>query len=132
MRFPLHVVALLLLVASLLINLAFWGGVSTSKVLGPIVPDAVRLQAPLAYTWLVIGDAAARALGVEEPLARFAESQFHDPSRVVESRPLAGVRVLDERSDWLKLVHPLPLILLPIALLLWWRRPRGLKTFGGR
>ncbi len=81
MRFPLHVVALLLLVASLLINLAFWGGVSTSKVLGPIVPDAVRLQAPLAYTWLVIGDAAARArLGRAQRLAEAGASPAADPA----------------------------------------------------
>ncbi len=132
MRFPMHVVALVLLVVSLLINLAFWGGVSTSKVLGPSVPDAVRLQAPLAYTWILAGDAAARVLGLEEALARFAESQLQDPSRVVESRALAGARVMEERSGWLKPLHPLPLILLPIAVLLWWRRPRGLKTFGGR
>jgi hypothetical protein len=36
------------------------------------------------------------------------------------------------RSTWMKPLHPAPLSLAPLALFLWWRRPRGLQTFGGR
>jgi hypothetical protein len=69
---------------------------------------------------------------MQENLSRFAEAQLHDPLRVAEQRSLAVERALEARSAWLKLLHPLPLVLLPLSLFLWWRRPRGLKTFGGR
>ncbi len=132
MRLPLYVPATVLLLISVLINCAFWGGVASSRVLGAVVPEPLRLQAPLAYTWLLAGDAAGSALGLEEVLAGFAEAQLGNVSQVVEVRSLAAERALEARSAWLKLMHPLPLLLLPVALLLWWRRPRGFKTFGGR
>jgi hypothetical protein len=132
MRLPLHAAAALALVASVVLNSAFWGGVASSPTLGPVVVEPLRLQAPLAYTWLILGEAAGSALGMQESLGRFAEGQLQDPARIAEQRSLAVDRALEARSGWLKLLHPLPLILLPLSLLLWWRRPRGLKTFGGR
>lgn len=132
MRLPSHVLATLTLVICVLINCAFWGGVATSKTLGPVVPDALRLQAPLAYTWLLLGETSGRALGLGESMAAFAEAQIDDPARVIEDRALAAERVLAGRSGWLKPLHSMPLLLLPLAAYLWWRRPRGLKTFGGK
>jgi hypothetical protein len=120
------------LAASVVVNCAFWGGVASSPTLGPVVVEPLRLQAPLAYTWLILGEAAGSALGMQESLGRFAEGQLQDPARIAEQRSLAVDRALEARSSWLKLLHPLPLILLPLSLLFWWRRPRGLKTFGGR
>ena len=123
---------LLALAVSVVINSAFWGGVASSSILGPVIVEPLRLQAPLAYTWLLVGEAAGSALGMQENLSRFAEAQLRDPSHVAEQRSLAVERALEARSAWLKLLHPLPLVLLPLSLFLWWRRPRGLKTFGGR
>lgn len=132
MRLPMYLPAVLVLVACVLINCAFWGGVASSRVLGPVVPEALRLQAPLAYTWLLVGEAAGSAIGMQERLAGFAERLLGDLAPLLESRSLAAERVLDARPGWLKLLHSLPLVLLPLALLLWWRRPRGFKTFSSR
>ncbi len=132
MRLPMYAPALLALVVCVLINCAFWGGVAHSRVLGPVVPEALRLQAPLAYTWLVLGEAAGSIAGLGETLAGFAEAGLGDTAPLIESRSLAAERVLESRPGWLKLLHGLPLVLLPLALLLWWRRPRGFKTFSSR
>lgn len=132
MRLPMYLVATVLLVLCVTVNLAFWGGIASSGSIAPVLRDPLRLQAPLAYTWLLGGEAIAGPLGLETALAGFAESQVREPDQVISEQALAVDRLMAARSTWLKPLHPAPLLLAPLALVLWWRRPRGLKTFGGR
>lgn len=132
MRIPAHVIASLLLALTLALNAAFWGGVGLSPALGSVVRQPLPMQAPLAYTWLLIGENLGRPLGLQDSLVAFAEGNIEDLPRVVEGGPLAVERLLQSQAGWIGILHGAPLILLPITVFLWWRRPRGLKTFGGR
>lgn len=132
MRFPAYAIASLLFALTLAVNAAFWGGVGLSPTLGPVIRQPLPMQAPLAYTWLLIGENVGRPLGLEDALAGFAEANIDGLPQVLEGGPVAVERLLQSRSGWIAALHGVPLILLPIALFLWWRRPRGLKTFGGR
>lgn len=132
MRLPMHALSLVLLLACLLVNLAFWAGVAGSAVLGPSLRDPLRVQAPLAYSYLLLGEALAGPLGMTESLARFAEANVERHGYVTETQAVAVDRLLAARSGWLGALHLAPLWLLPVVAFLWWRRPRRLQTFGGR
>lgn len=132
MRLPMYLATTLVLMFCVAINLAFWGGIASSSSMAPVLREPLRLQAPLAYTWLLAGEAIAGPLGMGSALADFAESHIDQPDYVLAEQALAVDRLMAARSTWLKPLHPAPLLLAPLALFLWWRRPRGLKTFGGR
>ena len=127
-----HAVSLLVWLLSLLVNLAFWAGVAGSAVLGPSLREPLRMQAPLAYSYLLIGEALAAPLGMTASMAAFAETNVERHAHVTERPAVAVDRLMAARSGWLGAMHLAPLWLLPVVGFLWWRRPRKLQTFGGR
>jgi hypothetical protein len=121
-----------LLLVCVAVNVCFWGGVAASTSLAPVLREPLSREAPLAYTYLLAGEAIAAPLGLDESFAAFAEGQVQDPAQVLEVSALSVDRLMRARSGWLKPLHSAPLLLAPLALILWWRRPRPIKTFGGR
>jgi hypothetical protein len=132
MQMPSYPIPTGLLLICLALDLAFWGGVAGSRTLSPVLREPLRMQAPLAYSYLLAGETVGSALGMTESLAGFAESNVDTPEQVLADPVLAVDRLMAARSGWLKPLHPAPLLLAPVALVLWWRRPRPFKTFGGR
>jgi hypothetical protein len=78
MRLPMYRLATLLLILCVAVNLAFWGEIGRSSSMAPVLREPLRLQAPLAYAWLLAGKAIAEPLGMGSTLADSAESQV-DP-----------------------------------------------------
>ena len=132
MRIAKHTVAGLLCVLSLLPNLAFWGGLSHSPRVAPVLAERLPSEAPLAYTWWLIGGGLGGLAGLDAALVDFAESRLDGIEALVESRGLAVDRVMAARPGWLQALHAAPLVLLAVTLLLWWRRPRRLSLFKSR
>jgi hypothetical protein len=132
MRLPMHAVAMFIWVVCLLVNLAFWAGVGGSAVLGPSLREPLRVQAPLAYSYLLLGEALTAPLGMTESMAGFAEANVERHAYVTEMPAVAVDRLMAARSGWVGSLHLAPLWLLPVVGFLWWRRPRKLQTFGRR
>lgn len=132
MRIAKHTVAGLLCVLSLLPNLAFWGGLSHSPRVAPVLAERLPSEAPLAYTWWLIGGALGGLTGTDAALVEFAESRLDGIEALVETRALAVDRVMQARPGWLRGLHVAPLVLFALTVLLWWRRPRRVSLFKSR
>jgi hypothetical protein len=132
MRIAKHTLAGLLCVLSLLPNLAFWGGLSHSPRVAPVLAERLPSEAPLAYTWWLLGGGLGGLAGIDGALVEFAESRLDGIESLVESRALAVDRVMAARPAWLRTLHAAPPVLLGLALLLWWLRPRKVSLFKSR
>ena len=60
MRIPMYALATAMLLICLALNLGFWGGVAASKTPAPVLRDPHSREAPLAYSYLLAGEAAFR------------------------------------------------------------------------
>ncbi|MCG6118630.1 MAG: hypothetical protein MEQ07_10640 [Aquimonas sp.] len=132
MRIAKHTAAGLLCALSLVPNLAFWGGLAHSPQVAPVLQERLPSEAPLAYTWWLIGGAVGGMSGMDAALVEFAESRLEGIEGLVESKPLAVDRVMAARPTWLRTLHPAPLLLFAVAAVLWWRRPRHVSLFKSR
>ena len=138
MKGRLHVISGLLFALVLLFDLAVWGGVKDIPHVGPKITETARTQAPLAFTYIALGellDAYAPALGRFG--TDYATQAFEPGFERINEDPNMAIVALFERlwNRELAVVRfaywPAP-VLLALFLLAWWMRPRKVRLMGGR
>jgi hypothetical protein len=133
MKSRLHVIALVLFVASLLYNVIVWGGVRTLGDVGVAISDSARREAPLAATYIAAGniiDAAVPSLG-EFGGARLA-SALGDAFASIRTTPGVAMDLvfgpaLNASHTWLRTTYWATPVLLLIAVITWVRRPKPVR-----
>lgn len=138
MKVRLHLLAFLLLLASLLYDLVIWGAVPALDEVGPAIADSARREAPLAATYIALGapiDGAIpflRSFGQERLTTALAEGF----ERIREDRTVAMDLIFgaswNNQHRWIKTMYWAPLPLLLLTLVLWLRRPRQVHTLATR
>jgi len=132
----LHVVALVLFVLTLLYDLVVWGALPRIPEVGDDIVASANREAPLAATYILLGDPIDSTF---LPLQAFGEARL--TSALSEGFPriqadstvaidLIFNTTWNAAHSWLKTVYWMPPVLLVLSAILWWRRPRKVKTFG--
>lgn len=138
MKGKLHIVSGLLLLLVLGFDLVVWGGVRDIPEVGTKITETARTQAPLAYTYIVLGellDGAVPALGRYG--TDYASRAFAPAVERIQADPNLAIVALFEGTlnsthATLRLAYWLAPVLLAVFLVAWWRRPRRLSLMGGR
>lgn len=138
MKGRLHVISGLLFVLVLLFDLAVWGGVKDIPHVGPKITETARTQAPLAFTYIALGellDASAPALGRFG--TDYATQAFEPGFERIKEDPNMAITALFERI-WnrelavVRFAYWAAPVLLALFLLAWWMRPRKVSLMRGR
>jgi hypothetical protein len=134
MKNRLHVIALVLFVLCFLYDIVVWGGVQALPDVGPAIADSARREAPLAATYIAIGnvvDSALPSLGAFGS-ARLANA-FGDGFERIRADPTVAMDLIfsstwNAAHSWIKLMYWATPILLLLALILWVRRPKQVRV----
>ncbi len=135
-RLPL--IALVLFALALLYDLVVWGAVPRLPDVGPEIAGSAAREAPIAATYITLGSPLDEAMPA---LQRFGERRlqaaFGDGfDRIREDSTVAMdllfTQTWNAQHRWLKTMYWAPLVLLVLTALLWWRRPRQVRTLGRR
>lgn len=138
MKSNLHVIALVLFLLSLGYNLLVWGAAPRLPEVGDNFAASARREAPLVATFMTIGspiDAAVpafQAFGEKRLTAAFSEGFDRIRADSTVTMDLIFSSTWNMQHRWLKAMFWATPVLLLVALLLWWRRPRKVHAFGGR
>lgn len=138
MKARLHLLALLLFLATLVYDLVVWGALPALPEIGASIADSARREAPLAATYVALGrhlDAAIptlRAFGEQRLTAAF-EAGFER----IRAEPTVAMDLIfdttwNHQHRWIKLAYWAAPLLLLLTLVLWLRRPRQVRTLGRR
>jgi hypothetical protein len=126
MKARLHLFAIALFVLTLFYNLYLWGGLARTPELGPLMTQATQREVSLAGIYLPLGRILIDAAGLKQTAASFAETRFAGVRSRVLANPAAAMdTILSDLPASVSLAYYGAPLLLPLAALLWWRRPRG-------
>lgn len=138
MKNRLYLVALALFVVSSLYNLVVWGAMPRLPGVGPSIVDSARHEAPLATTYIVVGDridrvvAAAQAFGQQRLIDALGEGF----ARIAEDHNVAMDLIFtttwNSAHRWLKTVYWAAPLFLLLTIVLWVLRPRQVRTLTRR
>jgi hypothetical protein len=134
MKSYLHVLAIVLFVASLLYNVIVWGGVRALPEVGTALADSAHREAPLAATYIAIGgivDSAMPSLGAFGS-ARLTDA-LGDGFEQIRADPAVAMDVTfgttwNAMHRWLKTMYWSTPVFLLMALVLWVRRPKQVRV----
>ncbi|MBL8297076.1 MAG: hypothetical protein JNN30_01905 [Rhodanobacteraceae bacterium] len=138
MRKYLHLVAALLFVLVSLWQCLFWGGASTLPDIGASIRRSAMREAPLVASLIVCGELLGKvvpALGdlgrswARDALAPATERLTADPGVAMDL--LFGESLSSSQRLATRGVYALP-VLLVVALLAWYRRPRQVRMLGAK
>jgi hypothetical protein len=134
----LHLIALVLFVLAFLYDVIVWGAVPGLPDVGPEIAGSAAREAPVAATYIALGSPLDGAL---PSLQRFGERRLQAAfgegfDRIREDSTVAMdllfTQTWNAQHRWLKTMYWAPLVLLVLTALLWWRRPRQVRTLGRR
>ena len=134
MKSYLHVLAIVLFIASLLYNVIVWGGVRAVPEVGTALADSAQREAPLAATYIAIGDvvdSAIPSLGafgsarLTDALADAFEQIHADPAVAMD---VAFGTTRNAMHRWLKTMYWSTPVFLLMALVFWVRRPKQVRV----
>lgn len=134
MKSRLHVLALVLFVASLFYNVVIWGGVRELSEVGIAITDSAHREAPLAATYIALGgivDSAMPSLGafggsrLTDALGEGFEPIRADPGVAMD---LVFGTTWNAAHRWLKTMYWSTPVFLVLALILWARRPKQVRV----
>jgi hypothetical protein len=132
-----HVLLLILLVASLSLNLLGWSGLCRNAEVGPLVRDAVVRESPLIQTYVAVGDVLALIPGIAPAGSALAEYAFGATFATIKAEPRVALEVLDRSGHGIAprllavntLATPVLFVAWLIAFLM---RPRQVATIKRR
>lgn len=133
MRGKWHYVAASLFAVALLYDFFLWGGLARMPTLGPLMSGATSRELALGGIYLPVGAKLVDLTGLRSAASGHAAEVFGP----IEARLLARPEVAMETiSEDMPLIAKLPYygapLLLPVFVLMWWRRPRGVHVIGAR
>ena len=134
MKSRLHVLAVVLFVASLLYNVIVWGGVRQLPEVGPAIAESAQREAPLAATYIALGgivDSAMPSLG-SFGSARLADA-FGEGFEQIREDPTVAMDLVfgttwNATHRWLKTMYWATPVFLLMALIFWARRPKQVRV----
>ena len=131
MKNRLHVIALVLFVLCFLYNLVVWGSVRVLPEVGPSIADSARREAPLATTYITLGDIldsavpSLQAFGSERLTAAFGEGFERIRADPTVAMDLIFDTTWNASHRWIKTMYWAAPVLLLLTLILWVRRPKA-------
>lgn len=126
-------VAAILFWLFLLLDLFAWAGLCRDPEVGVAVSKSVNREGVLARVYAGAGQPLVDAMGMENAAVAFAGQRFADARRAVAANPGAAMDVIGARMGFgMRMLHYGAPLLGIFWLLLWWRRPRSVRTFGRR
>ncbi len=138
MKSRLYLIALALFVVSLLYNLVVWGAMPRLPGVGPSIVDSARREAPLATTYIAIGDridgafAPAQAFGAQRLNAALSEGF----ARIAEDHTVAMDLIFNTTWNsthrWLKTAYWAAPFFLLLTIVMWMLRPRQVRVLARR
>lgn len=130
MKFRLHVVALVLFALCFFYDIVVWGAVSALPEIGDGIADSARREAPLATTYIAIGDMLDSAIPAlrDYGSARLTDA-FSEGFERIRADPTVAMDLLfgpswNATHTGIKTAYWAAPVLLLIALVLWVRRPK--------
>lgn len=138
MRKHLHTIALVLLLLTLLFDLAVWGAVPDLKTVGPLIEESADNEAFLASMYIGAGSALDGAM---PSLGAFGGAVMKDGlgeafPAIIEAPNLAMDLIFSASyngtHNWIKLQYWAPPVLLVLYLVLWLIRPKKVNLVGKR
>jgi hypothetical protein len=136
MKSRLHVLALVSFAICFLYDIIVWGGVSSLPIVGPGIADSAHREAPIATAYIAIGtplDAAVPSLG-DFANARLTEGLGEGFERIRDDPTVAMDLIFDSTWNsthrWIKAMYWGAPITLLLTVVLWFRRPKAIHSFG--
>lgn len=136
MKLRLHVLLPILFVLSLLYDLALWGGTQALPGVGPSIAQSARREAPLAWTYIVLGEPLTNAMpSVRAWSVGELTRAWGDAFARIEEDPAIAMDALSGESlngthRRMRVAYWAPPVLLVLALIAWLRRPRQVRMMG--
>jgi hypothetical protein len=138
MRKYLHFVLIALFVLLLLAQCLFWGGAAALPELGPVVKRSAQREAPVVSTLMFCGEWLGKALPPLADTGREWAAKALEPAaaRLKDDPDVAMDFIFSESLNSSQRMavagfYALPLLLV-LAALAWWLRPRQVRMLGGR
>lgn len=134
MKSRLHAIALVLFAISFLFDIIVWGAVDALGEVGENIADSARREAPLATTYIAIGGVVDSVI---PPLRGFGDAFLSDALSPGFDRIRDGTSgTMDlvfgpswnAAHGWLKTMYWATPVTLLLAVVLWTRRPRAIRT----
>lgn len=134
MKSRLYLIALALFIVSLLYNFVVWGAMPRLPGVGPAIVDSARREAPLATTYIAIGD---RIDGAFSSAQSFGAQRLDDAlgdgfARIAEDPGVAMDLIFNTTWNgahrWLKTAYWAAPFFLLLTIVLWVLRPRQVRT----
>ena len=117
----------------LLLDLVAWAGLCRDPEVGMAVSKSVNREGALAWVYAHAGQPLVDAVGMENAAVAFAGQRFADARRAIAANPGAAMDVIGNRMGFgMRVLHYGAPLLGILWLLLWWRRPQTINTFGRR
>jgi hypothetical protein len=115
-----HSWALLILVLALVVDLLAFGGLARVPEIGPICRESASREAPIAWTYMTVGSAAATLPGVDAVAEALALNAFGGAFDTIRAQPGAAMDLIETPNYGY--VHSLVKACwwgAPVLLLLW-------------
>jgi len=131
MKSRLHVIALVLFVLCLLYDLVVWGSVRVLPDVGPGIAESARREAPLAATYITLGDLidsavpSLQAFGSDRLTDAFGEGFERIRADPTVAMDLIFGTTWNASHRWIKTMYWAAPVLLLLTLILWLRRPKA-------
>lgn len=133
MRGKWHYVAALLFLAALLYDGFLWGGLARMPTIGRIAADATSRELSWGGVYLPVGARLVDLTGLRPRAIAHASKVFGPLESRLIAQPAVAVETLTTDMPFAaKLPYYGAPLLLPVFVLLWWRRPRGVHMIGAR
>lgn len=114
-------------------DLYLWGGLAITPTTGQELREQSSLQSPLAASYLFIGRHAVNSAGLSTEAREFAAKNFATQIADTESsRQMILTRFLSAQSAVGSLAYYGAPFLLVLSMVLHARRPKQLRSFGGK
>jgi len=138
MKSRMHIIMGMLLLLALLFDLVVWGGVKAIPDAGPKIRQVAQTQAPLALTYMVVGEQLdALVPGFGHFGTDYATQAFSDVLPRIKDDPNVAIIALfagsaNSQQAIVKIMYWAVPVLLGLFLIFWWRRPRQITSLSGR
>jgi hypothetical protein len=130
MKNRLHLIALVLFVLCFLYDLVVWGSVSALPDVGPSIADSARREAPLAATYITLGETLDSAVPSLQAFGagRLSGALSEGFERIRADPTVAMDLIFDTTWNashrWIKTMYWGAPVLLLLTIILWVRRPK--------
>jgi len=134
MKNRLHVIALVLFAFCLFYDIVVWGSVYALSEVGPGIADSARREAPLATTYIVLGNIVdswappLRDYGSQRLLDGFSEGFERIRADPTVAMDLIFGPSWNATHSWIKTMYWCAPLLFVITVILWMRRPRQVRS----